>query len=290
MTASVGIALAFVAMLCWGFGDFLVQRTTRRLGDWETLFVLAGVGALILLPFIWREIPGLFSNGKDALILIFSGLFILAASLMNFEAFKKGKISVLEPLFSLEIISSAALAFFALNDRITWLQTGLIVLLIISLFLVSFRETRISRKALIEKGVLLFAAGSIVMGIADFLLGWGSRVTDPILATFTLNTVVAVISGVTLLFRGQMGRLFKDLAHYPASVLVMAVSENVAWVAYAVAMSLIAIAIATGLSESSIIVAVLLGLFINKEKLQRHQKIGLVAAIVAAIVLAFVTT
>ena len=100
---------------------------------------------------------------------------------------------------------------------------------------------------------------------------------------------MAIICGIALISRGQLGRLFKDLARYPASVLVMAVSENIAWVAYAVAMSLIAIAVATGLSESSIIVAVLLGLFINKERLQRHQKIGLVAAIAAAILLAFVT-
>jgi len=288
MTASVGIALAFVAMLCWGFGDFLVQKTTRRLGDWETLFVLTGFGAVILLPFVWQRIPELFA-GRNGIILVFSGLFILCASLMNFEAFKKGKISVLEPLFSLEIISSAALAYFVLNDHVTWLQAVLIVLLIVSLFLVSFRETKISKKALVEKGVLLFAAGSIVMGIADFLLGWGSRVTDPILANFTLDVTVAIICGIALISRGQLGRLFRDLAKYPASILVMAVSENVAWVAYAVAMSLIAIAVATGLSESSIIVAVLLGLFINKEKLQRHQKIGLVGAIAAAIVLAFVT-
>ena len=94
MTASVGIALAFVAMLCWGFGDFLVQKTTRRLGDWETLFVLTGFGAVILLPFVYRKIPELFI-GRNGIILVFSGLFILGASLMNFEAFKKGKISVL---------------------------------------------------------------------------------------------------------------------------------------------------------------------------------------------------
>ena len=36
MTAGIGIALAFVAMLCWGFGDFMIQKSTRKVGDWET--------------------------------------------------------------------------------------------------------------------------------------------------------------------------------------------------------------------------------------------------------------
>ena len=37
MSISVGIGLAFVAMLCWGFGDFLIQRSTRKVGDIEAL-------------------------------------------------------------------------------------------------------------------------------------------------------------------------------------------------------------------------------------------------------------
>lgn len=69
----------------------------------------------------------------------------------------------------------------------------------------------------------------------------------------------------------------------------MSISDNIAWIGYAFAMTLIPIAIATGLSESSCIVAVLLGIFINKERLQTHQKVGLVIALTSAMVLAFIT-
>ena len=54
---SVGIGLAFVAMLCWGFGDFLIQRSTRKVGDWGTFFVICAFGSVILLPFVWGDIP-----------------------------------------------------------------------------------------------------------------------------------------------------------------------------------------------------------------------------------------
>lgn len=49
------------------------------------------------------------------------------------------------------------------------------------------------------------------------------------------------------------------------------------------------IGVAVALSESYIIVAVLLGLAVNKEKFDVHQKLGLVVAVLSAIVLAGIT-
>lgn len=37
---SLGILFAFVAMLFWGFGDFMIQKSTRKIGDWETVFLI----------------------------------------------------------------------------------------------------------------------------------------------------------------------------------------------------------------------------------------------------------
>ncbi len=290
MTIEVGIGLAFVAMLCWGFGDFLIQRSARKLGDWETLFVITAFGTVVLLPFVYKNIGALLADRESLHILLGAGLMLLFAALLTFEGFKKGKISVLEPLMSFEIPAAALLAFFFLDDQITWLQILVIVVLIINLFLVSFRGKLLSKNFLLEKGVIIFFLGAVVMGTADFLLGWGSRVTDPLMANFVLNVVMVSVSFVFIVFRGGLGKLVADVRRNPAQVLVMSIVDNVAWIAYAFAMVLVPIAIATGLSESSIIIAVLLGLFINKERLQRHQKVGLIGAIVSAIVLAFITT
>ena len=69
----------------------------------------------------------------------------------------------------------------------------------------------------------------------------------------------------------------------------MSVSDKTAWVAFAFAMTLAPIGIVVALSESYIIIAVLLGLAINRERLAAHQKVGLVTAIAAAITLAAIT-
>jgi drug/metabolite transporter (DMT)-like permease len=291
MNTITGIALAFTAMLGWGIGDFMVQQNTRKLGDTETLFILSGFGTIVLLPFVFREIPGLVmgSSTTGLWILLACGILLLVATLMNFQAFKIGKISVLEPLYSIEIIAAALMAYLILNDVITWIDAGLIAILVVCLFMISFRSGKLSHRIFMEKGVILFAVGAFVLGFADFLLGWGSRVVDPILATWVVNAVIAVSVGMYLLLEDKIPQMIRDIRGSGGSLLIMAICENIAWVAYAVAMSLVPIAIATGLSESSIIIAVLLGIMVGKERLQRHQKIGLVGAIVATIVLAAAT-
>ena len=50
-----------------------------------------------------------------------------------------------------------------------------------------------------------------------------------------------------------------------------------------------AISISVALSEGYIIITVLLGMYVNKEFLGKHQKIGLFLAVVSAIALAYFT-
>lgn len=290
MLAQAGIALVIIAMLSWGIGDFLIQKSSRRLGDWETLFAITAFGTIILIPFVWRNIPELFANSRDLYILAGSGVFLTAAALFEIESFKRGKMAVVEPMLPFEIPTASILAFLILGDRITPIQLWLIAALIIGLFLVSFRGRILSLKFLAEKGVFLGLMGAALMGVADFFMGWGSRATDPLMANFVINIVMALFSGSFLLASGRMGKTFRDLRATRGLALMMSISDNIGWIAYAFAMSMIPIAVATGLSEASVIVAVLLGIFVSKERLQNHQRFGLVVALASAILLAFVTS
>ena len=289
MSISVGIGLAFVAMLCWGIGDFLIQRSTRKIGDFETLLAITGPGALILLPFVWRDIGGLFSGGFDAKILLVGSFILFAAALFEFEALRRGKISVIEPTWSLEIPTSVFLAYLVLSEKLTLVQLLIILSLVVGLFLVSYRGKVFSHRFFLERGVLIGLLAAVVMGSANFFVGWGARLTDPLLTNFVFNVVMALGSGLFLLMRGRFFQFFRDFSRTRTLMLPMLISDNAAWVAFAFAMTLAPIGIAVALSESYIIVAVILGLAINRERLERHQKIGLVVAIAAAVTLASIT-
>jgi drug/metabolite transporter (DMT)-like permease len=291
MSTGLGIALAFVTMISWGIGDFLIQRSTRRVGDFETLFIISFFGLVVLSPFVRHSLPDLLSNGWSMPlgIVISASAVLFLAALFQFESLREGKIAVVEPSWSIEIPTAALLAFFILGEEITGRQILLMVILMVSLILVGLRTKKLSWSLLLEKGLLLAIVAGIASGSANFFAGWGGRVSDPILMNFFYNAFIVIASGLFLLYKSRGHKTLSDIKSSWRLLLSMSIFDTLAWITFIVSMSLLPIAIATALSESYIIIAVLLGLFIGKEKLQLHQKWGLVGAIVSAVTLAAIT-
>src|SRR3989338_10598314 len=113
MSISVGIGLAFVAMFCWGIGDFWIQKSTRKVGDLEALFFITAFGALILLPFVYKDIPALFLESPHTLVVLgVLCVVLLLAAILDFEALRVGKLAVVEPICSFLFSLSFLLSFF----------------------------------------------------------------------------------------------------------------------------------------------------------------------------------
>ncbi len=285
-----GIIFAIVAMICWGFGDFFIQRSTRKIGDWETLFLITFFGVIIIFPFIWHELPEfVLGIGPEAWIIAAAGIFLFVAALLEFEALKEGKISVIEPTWSLEIPAAAVLASLVLNETLSTVQIGFMIGLIIGLFMVSYRGKVLSGKFFVEKGVMISILAALLMGVTNFFVGWGARETSPLMINFVISLVSLLGSVVFLIVRGKWKLATSHILRYPKIVFPMAILDNIAWIAFAFSMVYAPIGITVALSESYIIIAVLLGIFINKERLEHHQKVGLVLALISAITLAITT-
>src|SRR3989344_8031829 len=103
MNLELGILFSVIALLCWGFGDFLIQRSTRKFGDWETLFIISLFGTIVLTPFIYKDLPNLFEFSKEFWILFGISFILLIAAILDFEALKKGKLAIIEPVLALEV-------------------------------------------------------------------------------------------------------------------------------------------------------------------------------------------
>ena len=290
ISVTIGIGLAFVAMLCWGFGDFMIQKSTRKVGDWETLFIISLFSALFLAPFMWHSLLELFTTANGGIyVLLIASVVLFVAALLDLEALRVGKLAIVEPIWSFEIPSAALLAFIILREHISWTQILLIVILMLGLMLLAFKG-RLSKSMFLEKGIFIALIAAITMGAANFFMGWGGRVTDPLMVNFFTDIFLICASGMYLIHKRKFGKAFTDIRKHFSLLIPMSIADKIAWVAFVFSMSMVSIGVATAISESYIIIAVLLGLFINKEKLQRHQKIGLVCAIFTAIVLAAVTT
>src|SRR3989344_1927258 len=102
MAFEYSILAAFGAMVCWGIGDFLIQRSTRKFGNVEALAFIGTIGSIGLLPFILQEIP-LLNSIENLAFLIFIGLFTFLVAMLDFEALKQGKLSVVDVILEIEL-------------------------------------------------------------------------------------------------------------------------------------------------------------------------------------------
>jgi len=290
MSISLTLFFTFIAIVGWGFGDFFIQKMVRKIGNWETLFLITAFGAIALSPFVIKDIPELFTfNSSTFFIMLGASVILLFAALFEFESLKQGKLAIVEPIWSLEIIASTILAFLILNEIINFKQVLLIGFLIIGLILISLKSYHFDKKIWLEKGVFIAVLAAITMGAANFFVGFGARASDGIMMIWFLNCFMALTCLIYLVYNKKIGIMFRQLKENKKPIIGMCILDNAAWLGFALAMAIAPIGITVALSESYIIIPVLLGIYINKEYIRFHQKFGIILAIISAIMLAIVT-
>jgi drug/metabolite transporter (DMT)-like permease len=286
----MGIAFAFLALFSWGIGDFLIQRSARKFGDWVALFYITAFGSIVLFPFIYRELPSLSADRIGILILFGTGCAITLAALLIFESMRRGKLSVVEPIYAMEVPITAALGVVVAKEYLSWMQSALIVGLLVGILLVATRSFHHLKNIHAERGVWFAVLGTIGMGVANFLFGIGARETSPLMVNWFASVFIVIICILYLANTHRWGEVRHDLRHHKKLIVSMCIFDNLAWISYTVAVLTIPIAIAIGISESYIALAAILGIIFNREKLVAHQKLGLMMAALAVIILAFVTS
>ncbi|TSC81927.1 MAG: Uncharacterized protein G01um101420_710 [Parcubacteria group bacterium Gr01-1014_20] len=291
LMALLGIFFAVAALVSWGFGDFFIQRATRQIGVWRTLFFIDFAAALFFLPFIYEEIGPTFSNGRGMFLLTAAGLVIFLAALLIFKSYKDGKLAIVEPILAFELPVVVALGIFTWGEKLSVIE----ILLIGSVFLgivlaITKHHTHLHyHKRIFERGVVWAVLGAIVMGLGSFLLGVSSQETSPLFTMWYTSLISVILCLFYMVPKGEVKKLINDLRAHKKSVISQVILDNAAWTFYAFSMTLIPISIATTISESYIALSVVLGIVVNHEKIQRHQKIGVALAIAGVIFLGMVT-
>lgn len=284
----MGLGFAFLAIISWGIGDFLIQKSARRFGDWLALFFITAFATVALTPFVIGNLPELLNNPSGLIILILAGFMILIAGLLDFEALKQGKISVIEPIYTFEIIITTVLAWLIAGEQLTPIELTLIALIVAGIILISTKSFGDWSLKKIERGVFLAIAATILMGGVNFLFGVGSRLTDPLMINWFTSLFVAIITGCYLIYNNQINYLTTHWRDHKKLIFGAGLFDVMAWVSYSYAMLYLPIAIATGITETYIVLASGLGLIFNKEKLKKHQWLGFAITIISAITLAFI--
>ncbi len=282
---SFGIMYALVALVSWGFGDFFIQRTSRDFGIWPSLFCITGAGSIVLLPFVFGEIP--------LMVFFWPFLFLVAAltlvvALLEFKALQIGKLTVIEPILSFELPLTVLLGITLLGEHLTWYQGGLIALVFLGILLVAY-SGKIKAHHFWEHGAILALMATVVMAFVNFTTGLASRSVGPVATIWFVHTVIAVCCILYFTYSRSWWSFFHHIRKHPAESVAVALFDNCAWLAYSFAVILIPISLAITISESYIILAVMLGVVFNHERLKKYQWIGIILTLSAVLVLSFIS-
>ena len=284
MIIELSILFAFLAMFSWGIGDFLIQKVTRKLGDLETLTWIGVVGSIFLLPFVWKDIS-LFFVSSNMFLIIGLGVITFIAAILNFEALKKGKISVVDVVLEIELPITIALGFIFLGETLTTIQAIIIFFILCGIILIATQSFS-HFKARIERGVIIAIIASIFMGGVNFLTGVSAKQITPLMAVWGPWVVFTIICIVVILFREGPRNLIKNASENKRLILWMGIIDTLAWVFYAFAVQDYEISIVTAITESYPAIALILGVWLNKEKILSHQWAGAALALICSVLLA----
>ena len=288
--ANLGILLSIVSLVGWGFGDFFIQRASRALGSLRALFSIALLGSLITFPFAAPHLVALFHH-PEIWILVLTSSFGFVPALLYFESLKKGKLTVVEPMLSLELPVTIGLAIGFRGEHLNGLQIAGIIAAFLGILLVATKkfDKRPSGR-FFEAGVLAGLGAAFGLGLGNFMTGVLSQDVGPIETIWFSRTCFALLCFIALAFRGELKGFITDAKKAIGPIIGQTAFDMTGWVAFAFATTMIPISIATTISETYIILAALLGIIVNKERLKRHQYFGIALAVTGALVLSYATS
>ena len=288
---SLGILFSLIALFGWGLADFYIQKTTRVVGIWNSLFFVGLCGLIFLSPFVLKEIPAIIFQPANLYLFLVLSMVSLAATLFDFEALKEGKIAIVEPIIGLELPITVGLSVAILAEKLSFLQAFLILLTFLGIIFAIAKEKNYLKyhRRIFEKGAIMAGVGAVGMALTNFLVGYASQEVSALATIWFILSILCIVSFIYLLATKQARTLINDLRQNSEIIFAQSFLNNAGWLAFAFATTYTSISIATTISESYIVLGVLLGFFINKEKLRLHQLAGIVVVIGSIIILSSIS-
>ncbi|VVB98915.1 EamA-like transporter family protein [uncultured archaeon] len=286
MPFSFSVLAAFGAILCWGLGDFLIQRNVRRVGNTASLFFIGIVAIIGLFPFVWHELP-LLIEPQNFMLVLALGIITFVAAMLNFEALKQGKLSVIEVILQIELPVTIIFGMAFFRETLSLQQLAAIGAIFIGVIFMAVKTHQIKNiPKMFEKGVIIGIFGAIAMGVINFLTAATSRQISPAMAIWGPAAVFIFLCVMLMWKRNGFGKLWTGIKKFWLPITAMSIIDNAAWVLFAVATFSGEVGIITAITECYPAIGLFLGIFINRENVEMHQVFGGLLALAASIMLA----
>jgi drug/metabolite transporter (DMT)-like permease len=194
----------------------------------------------------------------------------------------------MEPIISAELPIAVLLSVTLWHESLS-LIGWLLVLTIFTGILLAVTEHHTNlhyHKRILEKGVVFAAMGALTNGFIDLLMGASGQKISPLLTVWGVWVIGTLITLAYLILKGKTRELVHDFKKHSSQLVGLSILDTGAWVGFTTAATIIPISITAAITEGYIIIAILMGLIVNHERLRKHQKMGVVLAATGILLLA----
>ncbi len=275
----VALSLSLFACLGWGIADFLGGLKSRQLPTITILMTanFFGIGVLGIIVLV-RGVA--FPGHPDMAWAILAGLVGIVAMLMLYRAMAIGSISIVAPISAAGVIIPVVLGI-GMGDPLTRFQLVGIIAAIAGTILAARERSKKEDQKRMAKGVDLAIGAAITIGLFFVFMDKASDV-DPYWAAFLMRSSYSVFLLPFILIRRPSLKVKRE--HYPA-IILMGVIDALAAFSFAMATKIGLLSMVSVIGALYPVVTIGLSLVILKERPQKIQAVGIVFAIIGAVLI-----
>ncbi len=287
-TIILSILLGIGGMFGWGIYDFLGGVFAKQIGSFRSLFwsQLAGLISVLILAMVVRlnmDIPVLV-----VVLSLIAAILYSAGYLFFFKGFETGNVSIIAATMNLWAVFTMLFAFVFMGQRLSVLKTLGVLMIICGATAASLNWDEIgNRKFQLSAGVREAVLGAFFFGVFWNVSEIISEKVGWLLTTLLIKAGIALFLSIFSLLAKQAIGLTHVSTNTKYIIFLMGVIEAgaVALVNYGLTIgdAILITPIASALS----IVTIALAIVFLKDKINKIQGLGIVAAIVGIIVTAF---
>lgn len=283
MTTIISIIFGLFSMIAYGVSNVLLRPLSEKLGSVQILF-LRGVTIVLVLAVASLIDFQYFTNWQQIIITVILGVLGYLPALAFTEAIKKAPIGIVAPVAGISPLITILLSFFLLKAALSPVQWIAISVVVISSIAITFNFNNFKKRGLVKisSGVMLAFAAAFGWGIFYFLLIIMTKNIGALFAAFLVELGVFIAAATHLLVIKKKINIKDSLQ--PA-VIFNGILICIGTVAFTIGVRYFNIGIVTALSNSTALVASLLGVHLFKEHLTAKVRIAALIIIASIAVL-----
>lgn len=281
-----GLFLGLLTSLLYSFQQFFARKGLEKIDKY--LFLIFGNLIMLSVLFSLALTFGFITPSfKIILVILFMGFIGALALLSLYKSFEIGKLAIISPIVNSFPLITIILSLYFFNEKISYLQSVSIILIIAGIFFISFKYEDIKKLKFkfADKGIIFALVTCLGWGVYTFLQKPVVNEVGPVLASFYIESSVLFFSVIIFFNKISSKKKLRFDIIGVKYLFLSAICITLAVLSFNFAITNNAVSLVSALSGLTPIFAFILSYIFLKEKTNFNQKIGIFLSVLGVVLM-----